>query len=140
MTSEQTTTLRERKKQETRARIAGAARERFAERGFDAVRVAEIAAAAGVSEATVFNYFATKEDIFYSGLEAFEAELLAAVRDSTPGETALAAFGRFILQPRGLLSARDPAAIEHLAAISRAIAASPALLAHEQRIFDRYTD
>ena len=77
--------LRERKKQQTRELIAGTARELFAERGFDAVTVAEIARAADVAEATVFNYFPTKEDLFYSRLEAFEEELLEAVRRARAG-------------------------------------------------------
>jgi hypothetical protein len=51
----------------------------------------------------------------------------------------LDAFARFVLQPRGLLAATEPEAIEHLAAITRTITESPALLAREQRIFDRYT-
>jgi AcrR family transcriptional regulator len=87
--------LRERKKERTRREIAEAARALFGERGFDAVTVAEVAAAAEVSEATVFNYFPTKEDLFYSGLEAFEAMLLDAVRERPPGESALAALGHF---------------------------------------------
>ena len=37
----------------------------FAVRGFDAVTVAEVAQAAEVSVTTVFNYFPTKEDLFY---------------------------------------------------------------------------
>ena len=47
--------LRERKKQQTRQLIADTARTLFAGRGFEAVTVAEIARAADVSEATVFN-------------------------------------------------------------------------------------
>jgi AcrR family transcriptional regulator len=129
--------LRERKKEQTRQLIADTARELFAKRGFDAVTVAEIARAAEVSEATVFNYFPTKEDLVYRRLESFEAELLGAVRDRAPGESALQAFGRFVLQPRGLLAAKD--ADEQLLAITRTIAESPALLAREEQIFLRYT-
>jgi AcrR family transcriptional regulator len=132
--------LRERKKQRTRELIAATARRLFAERGFDAVPVSEIAREAEVSEATVFNYFPTKEDLFYHRLEAFEEELLASIRDRPPGEPVIAAFGRFVTTPRGLLAARDPEQVEHLAAISRVIAESPALLAREQQIYARYTD
>jgi AcrR family transcriptional regulator len=133
-------TLRERKKQQTRRLIAETARRLFAEHGFEGVTVAQVARAADVSQATVFNYFPTKEDLFYSGLEAFEDALLAAIRERGPGESVLDAFGRFVLQPRGLLAATDSEAIEHLAAITRTITESPALLAREQRIFDRYTE
>jgi AcrR family transcriptional regulator len=46
--------LRERKKEQTRQLIADTARRLFAERGFEAVTVAEVARAAGVAEKTVF--------------------------------------------------------------------------------------
>ena len=52
----------------------------------------------------------------------------------------LAAFGRFVLAPRGLLGKHDPEARERLAALTRMIAESPALLAREQQIFAGYTD
>src|SRR3954452_9035287 len=96
--------LRERKKEQTRRLIADTARGLFAERGFDAVTVADVARAADVAEKTVFNYFPTKEDLFYSGMEAFEERLLDAVRDREPGQTALAAFRRFLLQPQGVFA------------------------------------
>jgi AcrR family transcriptional regulator len=132
--------LRERKKQQTRRLIADTARRLFAERSFEEVTVAEVARAADVAEATVFNYFPSKEDLFYSGLEAFEEALLSAVREREPGESVLAAFGRFVLEPRGLLAAQDDDAVDHLAGITRVITESPALLAREQRIFAGYTD
>jgi len=131
--------LRERKKQRTRELIAATAQDLFIERGFEAVPVAEIARAAEVSEATVFNYFPTKEDLLYSRLEAFEEELLTAVRERKRGESVLAAFGRFLSEPRGLLASDDPEVVEELAAIVRVIAESPSLLAREQQIYLRYT-
>jgi AcrR family transcriptional regulator len=131
--------LRERKKQRTRQLIADTARQLFAQRGFEAVPVADIARIAEVSEATVFNYFPTKEDLLFSGLEAFEEELLASIRDRRPGESVLEAFGRFVTTPRGLLASQDPKEVEHLAAITRAIAESPALRAREEQIYARYT-
>ena len=134
------TGLRERKKERTRALIAETARRLFVDRGFEAVSVAEIAREAEVSEATVFNYFPTKEELVYHRLEAFEEEMLAAVRDRAEGESITAAFARFISRPRGLLASRDPDEVEELAGISRTIAASPALLARERQIFDVYTE
>ncbi len=131
--------LRERKKQRTREAIADTARRLFVERGFERVTVAEIARETEVSEATVYNHFPTKEDLVYWRLESFEDELLAAVRDRRPGESFLAAFGRFVLARRGLLAADDPEATEFLVGIVRMITESPALLAREREIFDRYT-
>jgi AcrR family transcriptional regulator len=136
---EQELGLRERKKQRTRQLIADTARRLFVERGFDAVPVAAVAREAEVSEATVFNYFPTKEDLVYQGMEAFEAELLAAVRNRSAGEPIAAAFGQFVLRPRGLLAAEDQAAARYLTAVSKMIASSPALLAREQQIFACYT-
>jgi hypothetical protein len=81
-----------------------------------------------------------KEDLLYSRLEAFEEELLASVRDRAPGEGVLAAFGSFVGTPRGLLAARDPQLVEQLAAITRVIVESPALLARERQIYAKYTE
>ena len=57
------TGLRERKKRQTRQAIAETAMRLFAERGFEAVTVNEIAEAAGVAKATLFTYFPTKESL-----------------------------------------------------------------------------
>jgi AcrR family transcriptional regulator len=130
--------LRERKKLRTRQLIAETARRLFVERGFGAVSVAAVARAAEVSEATVFNYFPTKEDLVYQGMEAYETELLAAVRDRPAGESIVAAFGRFVLKPRGFLAAQDESAARFLVGVSRMIAASPALRVREREILARF--
>src|SRR5215213_9022033 len=134
-----TTGLRERKKQRTRELIAETARRLFVERGFDAVPVAEIAREADVSEKTVFNYFATKEDLVYWRLESFEQELLDTLRGRAPGESVLDAFDRFVRRPRGMLGRYDAETQERLAALTRTIVASPSLLAREQQVFEGYT-
>ena len=84
--------LRERKKRATRDAIAATARRLFAKRGFDAVTVAEIAVAANVSEKTVFNHFATKEDLVFAGGDTRLAQLLAAIAQRPPGTSVLDVF------------------------------------------------
>lgn len=130
--------LRDRKKQRTREAIAGAAQELFAERGFDSVTVAEIARAADVAPATVFNYFPRKEDLLYSRLEEFEEELLAAVRDRAVGESVLDAFARFVLERARQGAGRDLG--QRVATTARIIAGSEALLAREREVLAGYAD
>lgn len=60
--------LREEKKRQMRQQLSDTATRMFLERGFDGVRVAEVARACGVSEKTVFNYFPTKEALILDRL------------------------------------------------------------------------
>lgn len=129
--------LRERKKQATRRRIASAALELFAVDGFEQVPVSRVARAAEVSEATVFNYFPTKEDLVYDGMTDFESALLSAVRDRPAGVSVVAAFRDQVLQPHGLVGDQETVAL--IAVVARIITESPALLARERQVYDRYT-
>ena len=135
--------LREQKKEQTRNRLIGTAWSLAADRGFDHVTVAEIARAAEVSEATLFNYFRTKEDLFYAPLESYGDQLIDAVRTRPSGTSALAAVREFLQQDRGLLGPLEPSEAEALARLQirmRVINDSPALLVREQRAFARYTE
>nr|WSY57210.1 TetR/AcrR family transcriptional regulator [Streptomyces sp. NBC_00886] len=128
--------LRELKKEQTRTLIADTAWRLFADRGFDAVRVVEIAREARVSEATVFNYFPRKEDLLYSRLEGFGERLAAAVDARLPGESVLDAVRNFLTEPAGLLArveAGDAAAVVRLRTVNRMVADSPALRVREQQ-------
>ncbi len=139
MAMSETAGLRERKKERTRQHIADTARRLFAERGFDAVTVAEIAREAEVAAATVFNYFPAKEDLFYSRLEAFEDGLLDAVRRRPEGQGILAAFAAFLLGQGGVLAlGSGEEATEQIRTVTRVITGSPALLARERQVFDAY--
>jgi AcrR family transcriptional regulator len=62
--------LRERKKRLMRQMISNTATAMFLERGFDEVKVAEVAEACEVSEKTVYNYFPTKESLILDREEA----------------------------------------------------------------------
>jgi AcrR family transcriptional regulator len=135
--------LRERKKERTRRLIADTAWRLFADRGFEQVTVAEVARQAEVAVATVFNYFPTKEDLFFFRLEAFGAYLVDAVATRAAGEPVLVAFRRHLLGSGGLLAqveAGDLQALERLRTVSRVIAASPALQVREQQAFARTAD
>jgi len=68
---------RENNKRETRQKLSDVATELFCERGFEAVTLDEIAAAAGVSKMTVFNYFGRKEELM---LDRTDDLLLLPVR------------------------------------------------------------
>ncbi|WP_157253419.1 TetR/AcrR family transcriptional regulator [Nonomuraea typhae] len=132
--------LRERKKELTRRQIAEAAWRLFAERGFDRVTVTEIAREAQVGPATVFNYFATKEDLFYSGLDEFGARLVAAVEERPAGEPVIAAVRRFLLGAGGLLDAiaqGDEEALSRARTLHRVISGSASLQAREAQAFTR---
>ncbi|GAA5021576.1 TetR/AcrR family transcriptional regulator [Actinopolymorpha pittospori] len=92
MSSAQTEGLRARKKRAAREAIAATARRLFAERGFDTVTVAEVAAAADVSEKTVFNHFPTKEDLAFAGRENGLEQLVADITQRPAGASVLDVF------------------------------------------------
>jgi|tagenome__1003787_1003787.scaffolds.fasta_scaffold20946774_3 AcrR family transcriptional regulator len=76
--------LRERKKAATRQGISDAATRLFEARGFEAVTLAEIAGAADVAQKTIWNYFGSKEELFFDAEPAVLDALVAAVRDGAP--------------------------------------------------------
>jgi hypothetical protein len=76
-------------------------------------------------------------------MQAFENQVLDAVRQRRTGASALDAFVTFVAQPRHLLAERGPArdrvASERLRAGLRMITSSPSLLAREEQIYARFT-
>jgi AcrR family transcriptional regulator len=77
--------LRARKKQQSRQRIAAAAARLFKRRGYESVRMVDIARAADVAEQTVYNYFPTKEHLIFDRDQEFEARIIGVVLRRRPG-------------------------------------------------------
>src|SRR5690348_558884 len=101
--------LRERKKRLMRQQLSDTATAMFLERGFDGVRVVEVAAACGVSEKTVFNYFPVKEALVMDRLEATLAALSAGLADPglTPVQAALGVLDQELGVMTGQLAAQE---------------------------------
>jgi AcrR family transcriptional regulator len=116
--------LRERKKRERRKAISDIAMGLFAERGYDAVTVAEIARAADVSEQTVFNYFPAKEDIVFDEDEAMRDRLVEAIRSRPDGASLVEGFRRI---PEAMLARLDSYDGVPLVGMAEMITSSPAL-------------
>ncbi len=99
--------------------------------------VAEVAREAEVSEATLFNYFSTKEDLVYSRMGAYETRLIDALRNRDPETSVLAALTELLLRPQpDRLGTQDS---ERLATMARMVTTSPALLARERQVFSETT-
>lgn len=77
--------LRARKKAATEQAIVDAAMKLFADHGFAATTVDEIAAAAGIGRRTFFRYFPTKEDVVLDPRRLDRAFARAALRERRTG-------------------------------------------------------
>jgi AcrR family transcriptional regulator len=123
-TSKQPGGLRERKRRETRLRLAETGLRLFLERGYEETTLDAIAEAAGVSRRTVFHYFSQKDDILLawkSGLgEAIRAAILQERPDRPPLDLVLAA----LLKLAGQYQAEDHIRIERLLASTGRLEAS----------------
>jgi AcrR family transcriptional regulator len=124
---------RERRKRETREAIVLAAERLFDQRGFDAVTVAEIAAAAEISVKTLFTYFRSKEDLVFADEERLLARLLGMVDERAPGRTPLQAITAAILD-----ALADDRGTRGLESFHRTLASSPAVASRLRRMWEQY--
>jgi AcrR family transcriptional regulator len=134
--------LRERKKRLLRQQLSDTATRMFMERGFDAVRVIEVAEACGVSDKTVFNYFLTKEALVLDRLEGTVAALQTGLSDPQmpPVEAALRILdGELSGMTAMLASQDDPAeAIAQMKRFGDLIHGTPSLRAYQSDMMDQF--
>jgi AcrR family transcriptional regulator len=120
------TGLRQRKRQQTRARLTRAAMTLFLERGFEATTIDDIAAAAEVSRRSFFHYFASKEDVVTAWQENAASALVDEVVARPADESMLTAAENAIA---AVIKRLDPA---EAAAMSRLKRDNPALQVRDQ--------
>jgi AcrR family transcriptional regulator len=116
--------LRERKKQKTRWAIQEHALRLFAQQGYDATTVEQIAEAAEISPSTFFRYFKTKEDVV---VEDRYDELIVAAIEASPPE--LGPFETLRRATRASMAQIDEAEAARILARMRLSASVPALRA-----------
>jgi AcrR family transcriptional regulator len=97
--------LRERKKAKTRLAIRAAAYRLFAEQGYEATTVEQIAAAAEVSPSTFFRYFPAKEDVILS--DEYDSALVDALAARPADEPVLQSIRRSMTDSLGLVLEAD---------------------------------
>ena len=134
--------LRQRKKRLMRQQLSDTATRMFLDRGFDAVRVAEVAEACGVSEKTVFNYFPTKESLVLDRLEATVASLRTGLADAAvpPVQAALAILDRELAGMTGWLAGADDPdrAAQAIRRFGDLIRVTPSLRAYQSDMMGRF--
>jgi len=110
----------------SRAELEQVALGLFAETGFEATTVDDIAAAAGVARRTFFRYYESKNDVVWGDFDAGLAALRAGLAATSPGVGLLEALRRAILA----FNALDPAVAQAHRERMRLILQVPALQAH----------
>ncbi len=122
--------IREQRKRLTREELLQTATEMFADRGYDNVTVAEIAAGAGVSVKTLFQHFRTKEDLLFSELDETHQRLVNALRSRDREQSALVAVTEWLLQD---VEQESPDSLERF---HRTVGKSPAVAALRRRLYE----
>lgn len=125
--SEKQRGLRERTRQAVRKEIAEAANTLFVERGFEATTIDDIAAAVGMSQRSVFRYFATKEEIVLGKFDFVVDDMLAALRRRPADESVWTSLHRLFDVLVAL--AEKPGHQEMVEPIHRVVFETPVLLA-----------
>jgi AcrR family transcriptional regulator len=126
--------LRSRTRENVRVQIAEVAFNVFAERGFDAVTATEVAEAAGISRASFFRYFESKEDAVFVAQEELGVKIAARLRERPAGEDAWSAL-RQSLDP--IIATYRESPTQSLARL-RLTRSTTKLRAHQLERFDQW--
>jgi AcrR family transcriptional regulator len=124
--------IRAQRKRATRDELLATAKELFAERGYDNVTVAEIAAGAGVSVKTLFQHFRSKEDLLLAELDQTHERIINALRTRGPEDTPLDALIGWMSSE---IEHSPPDGMERW---ERTVGNSPAVAALRRRLYEQW--
>lgn len=127
MTAQRAETLRERTRRAVQSELIDAALALFADRGFEAVTVEEIAAAAGLSKRSFFRYFASKEDVVLGKIDRQGDQFVQALEARPFNEPVWVALRRMF--DDAVVQGSDPVGGRHAAELDRVIQSSQSLRA-----------
>lgn len=91
-------------KKERKAHIIQAAAEVFAEKGFSKTLVAEVASAADIGKGTIYEYFRSKDDLFFAVFEYYVDQSAGAAEMALTGAAEKDARGKLVVLNRALAS------------------------------------
>ena len=136
--------LRERKRIALRQQLSDMATELFLERGFENVRITDIAQACNVSEKTVYNHFPVKEGLLLDR----ESDMMLALHDALEinGGSPVAAMIKLLENEVGYMvegleqMGKRNEGIIIVRRFFSIIESNPSLLAYQQNIMDRLTN
>jgi AcrR family transcriptional regulator len=129
--------LRERKRRLTRQRISDVATILFGARGFDNVKVSEVADIVGVSEKTVYNYFPTKESMVLDWADETVESMARVIRECPPTESLTAAVVRAMKEDMERFDVVPDDIVVFLPRFVELIDSTPALRAAWLEMYDR---
>ena len=129
---------RDRKKRERREEISEAAWSQFAERGFDEVTLSDIAVAADCGVYEIFDYFPSREALFFDRIAELSGSPDAAVRAREPGESVVTAFRRWHDTTVAFLS--DTRSVARARRFFEIVDSSPSLQSYERALDREYRD
>ena len=129
--------MRERKRRLTRQRISDVATILFGARGFDNVKVSEVADIVGVSEKTVYNYFPTKESMVLDWADETVESMARVIRECPPNESLTAAVVRAMKEDMERFDDVPDDIVMFLPRFVELIDSTPALRAAWLEMYDR---
>ena len=123
-----------RTRDETIERLVSAAQEHFGSRGFAGARLVEIAADAGVTHSSIYQYFLSKEDLYRSAFDAAQRSLLPRYLASVENETTLRGQLGAIFHASAAVHNEDPNITPFLASVPVEVRRHPELLGALQEL------